>query len=287
MRVSLSKGDTILEIDPWAGGSVSALRHRDLHVLRPAPDRIGPAFDARKYAAFPMVPFVGRIRDGQFQHDGETVQLHANMPPEPHAIHGHGWQDCWKVTSSSKTTATLRYVHVSDAWPWDYEAEQIFKVLDHGIDLTLSVTNHGSSPMPSGLGWHPYFHRKEAILRVNTVEAWTSEIDPQPTTCCTVKQREDLSRGRVVESLNVDKSFRVGSNVMEFSWPTHSVTIKSDPIFKGATVYVPPGEDFFCAEPITHIPDAINSELSVEDTGLQFVAPGQTLSGKIKLRIEH
>ena len=287
MRVSLSKGDTTLEVDPWAGGSVSALKHRDLDVLRPAPERIGPAFDARRYAAFPMVPFVGRIIDGRFAHDGTMVQLHANMPPEPHAIHGHGWQDCWKIISSTQSTATLRYAHKSDAWPWDYVAEQVFKVVDNGIDLTISVTNHGATPMPAGLGWHPYFDREEAILRVNTVEAWTTEEEPALTACCAVQQRENLSHGRVVDRLNLDKSFRVGSDVMEFSWPTHSVTMKSDPIFKGATVYVPPEETFFCVEPITHMPNAINSDLPSEDTGLHWVEPGKTLSGRIRLRIEH
>ena len=66
MRLALSHGDMYLELDPMAGGCVSALRHRDLDILRPAPCRSVPAFDARDYAAFPMVPFVGRIHNGVF-----------------------------------------------------------------------------------------------------------------------------------------------------------------------------------------------------------------------------
>ena len=35
MRLALSHGDMYLELDPMAGGCVSALRHRDLDILRP------------------------------------------------------------------------------------------------------------------------------------------------------------------------------------------------------------------------------------------------------------
>ena len=287
MRLSLSKGDTVLELDPAAGGSVSSLKHRDLDILRPSPERIGPAFDARQYSAFPMVPFVGRIHDGRFNWGGETIVLHANMPPEPHAIHGHGWQDCWKVLSHSKTAATLVYAHSSDAWPWDYEAQQTFKALADGMSVTLSVTNHSASAMPAGLGWHPYFDRTEAILRVQTVETWSSDEASGRESCCAVQQRENLSRGRVVESLNLDTSFRVGSKKMEMSWPTHSVIMESDPIFIGATIYVPPNEPYFCAEPISHAPNAVNSARPREETGLQVIEPGQSISGTIKLRIQH
>ncbi len=287
MRVSLSKGDTFLELDPAAGGSVSALKHRDLDILRPGPDRIGPAFDPLHYSAFPMLPFVGRIQDGVFDWGNQKIQLHANMPPEPHAIHGHGWQDCWKVERETKTSATLSYAHSSDAWPWDYEATQQFKLVDDGVNITLSVTNCSANPMPAGLGWHPYFDRTDAVLRVQTAEIWSVDETSCVSKYCAVQQRENLSSGRVVESLNLDTSFRVESKKIEMSWPTHSLTMESDPIFMGATIFVPPGETFFCAEPISHVPNAVNSDLSPEETGLQIIEPGQTISGTIKLRIQH
>ena len=287
MRVTLAKGEMLLELDPCAGGAVSKLKHRDLDVLRPAPERVGPAFDALMYASFPMVPFVGRIHRGQFSHNGQDVQLHANLPPEPHAIHGHGWQDVWKIEAQTKTSATLSYNHTSDAWPWAYEARQMFRLGEDRLTIELSVTNRSDTPMPAGLGWHPYFYRAGATLVVPTTHVWTPDEETGDNAPSPVKIIGDLSRARIVQDLSLDTSFSVEPGAIEINWPTHAVIIKSDPIFSHATVFVPPGEDYFCAEPSTQAPNAINSELPDDVTGLTWLKPGETLSGKIKLSVIH
>lgn len=285
MRVTLSKGDMVLELDPCAGGAVSALRHRDLHVLRPAPARIGPAFDPLKYAAFAMVPFVGRIHNGQFDCDGNSIALHPNLPPEPHAIHGHGWRAPWKLESEANGTATLVYNHTADAWPWDYAARQTFTLGEAQLNINLSVTNHGDTKMPAGLGWHPYFFRENATLSLPTTHQWrpdeqTGKNIPSAVNTCT-----DLSAGQPVETLSLDTTFSISEPLVSVTWPTHSVSIICDPIFTHATIYVPPGEDYFCAEPCTQAPNAVNSALSPQMTGMKWLAPGETLAGSIQLSV--
>ena len=287
MRVTLTKGDLLLELDPCAGGAVSRLKHRDLDVLRPAPDRVGPAFDPIQYAAFPMIPFVGRIHEAGFGLNGHAVELHANFPPEPHAIHGHGWQDVWKVDAQSKTTATLAYHHNHDAWPWDYDARQTFRVSDDSLTVELSVTNRSDSKMPAGLGWHPYFPRAGSTMIVPTTHIWNSNPETGANIPAPIEVVNDLSRARIVERLLLDTTYSVEPRTIELSWPTHSVILKSDPIFSHATVYVPAEQDFFCAEPITHAPNAVNSDLPQEVTSLKWLDPDETLSGKIKLSVIH
>jgi len=287
MRVTLAKGDMRLVLDPCAGGSVSRLQHRDLDILRPAPDRVGPAFDPLQYAAFPMVPFVGRIHNATFQKGNETVRLHANHPPEPHALHGHGWQDVWKVEDQAKDRATLSYHHNDDAWPWDYDAKQSFKLGADHLNVELSVTNRSESAMPAGLGWHPYFPRKDATLIVPTTQVWCSHAETGANTPHAIKVTNDLSRARIVERLLLDTTYSISPQTIELSWPTHGVIMKSDPVFGHATIFVPPGEDFFCAEPISHAPNAINSQLAEDVTGLKWLESGETLSGKIKLSVIH
>nr|WP_070959560.1 aldose 1-epimerase [Hyphomonas sp. Mor2] len=287
MRIVLAKGDMLLELDPCAGGSISKLKHRDLDVLRPAPDRCGPAFDPRKYAAFPMTPFVGRIHNGQFTACGKSIELHANLPPEPHAIHGHGWQDVWKVEKQAKISATLLYHHAADAWPWTYDARQTFRLTEDGLIVELSVENLSDTPMPAGLGWHPYFPREGATLIVPTTHIWNVEADSGENSPSDVKIIEDLSRARIVQDLTLDTTFSVETGTIEINWPTHGVTLKSDPIFTHATIFVPPGEDYFCAEPITHAPNAVNSELGSDVTGLKWLEPGQALTGRIRVSVIH
>lgn len=287
MRVTLKQGDLLLEVDPAAGGSVSLFKHRELHVLRPAPDRCGPAFDPLQYSAFPMAPFVGRIHNGRSIVNGREITLHANLPPEPHAIHGHGWQAAWHVEHRDNDSVILAYVHDADAWPWAYEARQVFKLDGDLLRVDLSVTNHSDSAMPAGLGWHPYFYRKDARLIVSTTHEWepdanTGDNQPHP-----VSPANDLSSGARVEALNLDTAFSVARSEIELTWPTHSVTLKSDPVFSHATIFVPPGADFFCAEPITHAPNAVNSQLPTSVSGLRWLAPSETLSGTITLSVKH
>jgi len=80
-----------LTLAPSIGGAVTRYwLERDgatWEWLRPAP----------VMAAFPLVPYSNRIREGRFAFRGRTVALPLNRPPERHAIHGHGWQARWQV----------------------------------------------------------------------------------------------------------------------------------------------------------------------------------------------
>ena len=285
MRVALTLDDLFLELDPAAGGSVSSLKYRDLNILRPAPPRCGPAFDPLQYAAFPMVPYVGRIHEGQFTAHSAHITLHPNLPPEPHSIHGFGWQTAWKVAADTTDSATLAHEHTSDAWPWDYTAKQTFREEDRALILEMAVTNLGPNAMPGGLGWHPYFDRKHATLSLPTTHEWFPDEDTGDNQPSAIVSDADLSAGRTVDSLKLDTAFSVGTPTINMAWPTHSVTMSSDPVFSHATIYVPPGEDYFCAEPITHAPNAVNSDLPQAVTGMRWLEPGAALTGTIRLDI--
>jgi aldose 1-epimerase len=108
-------------------------------------------------ACFPLVPFASRIRASAFDFDGRRVTLPPNNPPEPHAIHGHGWQTPWQVLDAARDSARLGYRHEADAWPWSYEAQQRFRLQEACLEVELLVRNASPHPMPLGMGLHPYF----------------------------------------------------------------------------------------------------------------------------------
>lgn len=286
MRLQLSNKNMRLELDPAAGGAVSALRFSDLELLRTGPMRSGPAFDPLQYAAFPMVPYVGRIHNGRCIVNGDAIQLHPNLPPEPHSIHGFGWQTAWQVKSQTEHSATLVHEHLASAWPWDYTAEQAFHLEDQSLIFEIAVTNKGPNVMPAGLGWHPYFLRKDATLKLPTTHEWHPDDETGDNRPVEIEPDRDLTPGRAVESLKLDTAFSVSDPVIEMSWPTHKLRLDSEPIFSHATIYVPNGEDYFCAEPISHAPNAVNSYLPDAVTGRRWLEPGETLSGTIRLSVE-
>ena len=287
MRLNLTVEDMFLELDPCAGGSVSALRQRGLDILRPAPERIGPAFDPLQYSSFAMVPFAGRIHHGRFELAGRAIDLPKNFPPEPHTIHGHGWHVPWKTDKIDRSSVSLIYRHSADAWPWDYVAQQTFELRPDGLVVTLLLTNKGDSEMPAGLGWHPYFPRQGAKLYLPTTHQWTPDEATGQNTPASMAAGDDLTTGRLIDELNLDTTFSVSADTVRMVWPTHSIKMTSDPVFSFATVFVPQDANYFCVEPISHTPNAVNSSLPADLTGFRTLAPGETLSGSIALEVEH
>ena len=57
--------------------------------------------------------------------------------------------------------------------------------------------------------------------------------------------------------------------------------IAADPIFTNLQVFTPTGADFFCVEPNSHIPDAINRPELADGQAMRVLEPGQTLRGSM------
>ena len=117
--VRLHRGGVELDLCPHVGGAITGLRWRGRDVLRPA----GPAClnggDPLFASSFPLVPFSNRIADARFAFQGRVYQLERNLPPEPHAIHGQGWQSPWAVAQASGAgRAELDFEHAVAGTPF-------------------------------------------------------------------------------------------------------------------------------------------------------------------------
>ncbi|GAB5457629.1 MAG: aldose 1-epimerase [Henriciella sp.] len=286
MTIKLTFGDFSLGLNPEHGGSVGDFRLGERHLLRPSPTRVLSDWQATDFAAFPMVPFSGRIASGAFSVDGKSIKLPANMAPEPHAIHGFGWQTSWKTVEQTANKALIVHEISDHAWPWPYQAEQAFELSEHGLTLEMRLTNNGNTPMPAGLGWHPYFPRKGATISAPTQQVWLNGDDMIPAPPVPVPDAMDLTLPQEVEALELDNAFDVSAPIQTLTWPDLTLRMISDPLFSKLVVYVPPHQTYFCAEPASHAPNAHNSKLSDEKTGLRWLEPGETLSGTITLLVE-
>ena len=284
--VTLSYDSFTLTLAPEQGGCVSKFHYRDRHILRPARSDGGEAWDARDFAAFPMLPFCGRVINGRLTVDGNTIQLAANMAPEPHAIHGLGWQAGWLVESQSEAKATMMLEHDGEDWPWAFTAYQTFQLTRQGLELTIGLTNRGETSMPAGLGWHPYFPREGATLTAQTSKVWSpgdGETLAQPHP---VPPAQDLSRTREVGGMVLDHAYTITHPGCAIAWPDLSVAIRASDIFDKLTVYIPPDEPYFCAEPLTQAPGTLDRQIDDAITGVRMLSPGETLTGEIQLIVE-
>lgn len=160
-------------------------------------------------------------------------------------------------------------------------ATQVFELIDTGLNLTLSIQNEGDTAMPTGFGWDPYFPRDSATLQVPVTQSWTG-LNTTPQRAALTNET-DLRHTRHVEELDLDTAFDCDDAPVIIKTRHHSIRLKSDPVFSKLTVYTPAGENYFCVEPITHAPDAINMALPRVETGLIWLDPGETLQGTVSL----
>ncbi len=264
-----------LSVAPDTGGAVIGFTLNDRPILRTAFDPATP----RDCAAFPLIPFASRITNGHFDFQGRSIQLAPNFPPEPHAIHGNGWQVPWHVRSETKHSLTLCYDHDGSDWPWRFHAAQKFTLSADGLTLELQITNKDQIPMPAGLGWHPYFPKAHATLTANAGKLWHGGKLQQPT------QTQDLSVHRNVNDIETDAVYQWPAREALISINGFDIHMRASDIFGYLIAYTPVGEDFFCIEPVSHAPDAVNLNVPQTVSGLRVLAPEETLSGTIALKV--
>lgn len=284
----LRHGAYELELCPELGGCITRFRHRQRDLFRPA----GPAYfargDAREAASFPLVPYSGRIADARLVFEGQTFELARNFPPEPHSIHGHGWQNPWTVEQAGEAAAALAFQHRVAGTPFDYRARQRFALGADGLDLGIEVTNLGAGPMPAGIGHHPYFVRTAGVtLTARLDHVWLADQRNIPERRAPLPESWDFTRAPRVADLVMDNGFGGWDGRAELHWPETATTlrIEAEPLFGHLVIYIPPGADFFCVEPVSNANDGFNLfARGVADTGVRVLAPGETLAGRIRFQ---
>lgn len=270
-----------LDVMPTIGGAVANLWRGDRPILRPMPEG---SSDVLQAAMFPLVPFANRIRDGAFQAGERVVKLPPNFGESPHPLHGHGWHVAWQVADVSATCMHLSYRHFADAWPWDYEAVLVYQLRPNGLRTSLRVTNLSKDPMPAGLGFHPYFRLSPHSRLQTTVDGmWEADEDTLPS-----RWRADSIKSWNNNALVGDNPSTIDHCHSGFSGTASlyngehlALTLLASENCRWLHIFVPQDLDYFCVEPVTHMPDPFSHPLS----GLQLLSQGQTLDAWMDLNV--
>jgi aldose 1-epimerase len=285
----LRRGVFVLDLCPKWGGAVAGFYRGHQALLRPGGDAFLQSGEPRLAACFPLVPFSNRIADGRFRFQGRTYELVRNFPPEPHAIHGYGWQNRWGVAEASASRAELTLRHAVSDTPLDYRALQIFALQDDGLEIALEVSNASDGPMPAGIGLHPYFPRTSGVtLRAGLDHVWLPDERKIPQRSVPLPAAWDFAHGLRLAPLDLDHCFGGWDGRAELFWPEADLTlvIEATPVLRHLVIYVPPGQDFFCIEPVSHVNDGFNLlDRGVDGTGVRVLAPGETLGATVRFRV--
>lgn len=292
LLLTLTDGPLRCDLAPHLGGAIAALSFTLNGVaeplMRPATEealRDGPA---NKLPSFPLVPFSNRIGSGRFAFGGHDVTLPVMERYQSHAIHGFGWQAPWEVTESGATHAVLTHRHAAGAWPWTYEAVQTVRVSADTLSLTMRVCNRSADPMPAGIGFHPYFPKRPGSrLTARAGSVWFTHPNNLPSHRTAIPPEWDFSGGLVVDDMVVDQGFPGWDGHAAIEWPDPGLrlTMDADPAYGHIVIYFPAGGTFFCAEPVSHMTDAVNRP-DEPDNGMVTLAPGESLEGSVVFRVE-
>lgn len=279
--IDLAADEYRLSLAPALGGAVTRFTWRGRDVLRPSPPNVS---DILQTASFPLAPYANRIAHGRFTFGGRAVQLALNFGDHPHALHGHAWQRPWRVAKSSTDRATLEFAYEPGDWPWAYSVKQDVVLGRDGLKLTLSICNGDGAPMPSSFGFHPYFPRApETVLQADVHGMWRIDDTIMPTEY-TTELPIDLRNGAVLEGAPfIDNCFPGWSRTAHIKHLAYGVRMTAARELPFFHVYLPAGESYLCAEPVSAMPDAVNRQ-GVRENGLFVLQPGETRS--VWMRIE-
>ena len=279
MLLNLAAGDYRLELAPGLGGSIMRFDWRGMPLFRTA-----RGLSILDVACFPLVPFSNRIAHGRFMAGDREVRLDPNFPgsDHPHTLHGFGWLSEWAVIAAQPHSAILKYSHVPGNWPWPYRSRQMIELGEEGLRMALSVVNLGDSPMPAGLGFHPFLPCNAATVYRGLHRAeWQTDAECIPVTCDRHPDAFDWWDGKPVQSRHVDTAYADREGPLWVVWPDRGVGLLIEPSADLGTtvVFVPPGGDFFCVEPVSHVTDAHNRSQGSE---LRWLAPGEAMTVELK-----
>lgn len=280
--LTLRHGPLRCDLCPELGGSIAGLWMQDVPVMRSTP---GAALTSvRQSASFPLVPFSNRIGYGQLQWSGTSHPLVKNFEPEPHTIHGIGWERPWAVLESTDSSALLSLEHKADAaWPFDFDCSQVFKLEDGALDMSLSVTNQSATAAPIGLGWHPYFmKRADTKVRFQSTGRWEMAADKLPT-----HREPHTGLDQATADLTVDHCFDGWGGVLTLSDAVLQVTVRS--ALSRLVVFTTPERDNIAVEPVSHVNNALHlmatTAATADSLGVVVLQPGESFSCSMRVDI--
>ena len=168
--VTLTSTDAQAIVDADAGGRLASLIVRDVELLVERED------DPVMWGCYPMIPFAGRVRRGEFTFDGATYAMPTNFGD--HAMHGFGFTSAWEIVD--ERTIALDF---PEPWPFAGRVEQRFSITADRFTMTMTAT--AAEPQPMMLGWHPWFRKTtplgEALLDFQPSAMYERGEEPLPT----------------------------------------------------------------------------------------------------------
>lgn len=248
LNIQNESGTVRAEITPSHGGMVSQLYLNDRPCLRL--DRAVLETAPMAAGGMPLLfPFPSKTKDDTYCLDGNVYRMpmHGLVKNAPFAV---------KEVQPNKVTLwiTSNPAWISECYPFDFELDVTYEILNNVLRMVLQITNHSDKPMPHYFGWHPFFYstNKEQIFLKHAMQV---HYDYQNYRDLPSEGDLDLSQwwDDVFHSPTED-GFRLRNEA-----DGYEVSCRTDKAFQSLVVcsWV---TDSMCVEPWCGLPDSINQD---------------------------
>jgi galactose mutarotase-like enzyme len=215
-----------------------------------------------------------------------------------HEIFRNGPQD-------SSVDATLHAGNFDGHWLSDTDVEVQTTISHDAFDMTVTAKNVGTTVLPMGIGWHPYFvlpsaDREQVRLHLpSQMRALMNNYDDSFTTGRRVPVKGtpyDFSAegGVPLNQQYLDDNYsnlNYGANktsVSEIIDPAAKYGLRlitMSPHITSIQVYAPLGKNFVAIEPQFNLPDPYNKNWGNVNTGMVLLSPGQSVTWRVRLEL--
>lgn len=286
-----------LTVLPELGSCIAGLelKHQGfwLPVMRPMSVAAVAAGSSPDSSSYILAPYSNRIRDGRFSFGGKDFQLKPNWPDGKMTIHGEVHARAWETVEQSAETLTCRFA--ADAglnFPFAYAVEAGFRLEGLVLELDLRLTNTSAGPMPAGLGHHPYFMRRlgsgnDPLVQFRAEKVYLTDQTRIPAgPAASIPAELDFGQPRAVGPTFIDNVFSGWDGKLSVDWGHFRMTLEAQPVFSHLVMFTAP-DGTLALEPVTHATDGFNlMSQGHADTGVRVLEPGETLQGKVWIRLE-
>jgi aldose 1-epimerase len=293
-----------LTIHPRLGASPTCLEAKIdgvwHNIMRPTPTELLAGDSSSPFSSYTLAPWSNRIPGGRFRFANHDFEVRINSPKEQVAIHGDVKDRPWKVlnhgSSLECTFDSREFPDVNFPFPFVVRVEHVFE--DQKYITKMHLENVGDTPMPAGMGIHPYFVREllginepgtnDPQLQFKATGVYLTDKTKVPSKAASpIPPELDFSAATAITDQVIDHVYAGWDGQLTFNWGTHRMTMRASPVFTHFVLFTGAPDRSIALEPVTHSTNAFNlGEQGVEGIGHRVLEPGQVLEGNIELTLD-
>jgi aldose 1-epimerase len=248
-----------------------------------------PVKSSAHYKGIILFPYPNRLRNGQWNWKGKTLQFPINEATRNNQLHGFLYNQAFYLASSSASSEMASVVlrHEQEEplpwYPFHFEIEIEYILTDgEGLSIITRITNKGKEEMPFGLGWHPYFQTGSAVndLVFKMGKVKLLEVDTQMIPNNNQHPFRLFDTPQTIGETSLDSGFYI-ENQERYETQVFDPQTKlkftvwqesGEEGYKYLQVYTPPHRHSIAIEPMSCRANALQDM----DGGIQMLQPGNT-----------